>query len=126
MGEAVIRQPGEGERHSAGGRSAIVVKAGADETGGSFFLSETSIDPGFPGPPPHRRRRRRPTQSSGGRRAVTGAGSVGTGSTSLARSGGGVNHKTPSGGSSRSGGTGTVSGGNDRGPGPPRPLDEDA
>jgi quercetin dioxygenase-like cupin family protein len=53
MGEAVIHRPGEGERRAAGGSSAIVIKAGGDDTAGSFFLSETTIDPGFPGPPLH-------------------------------------------------------------------------
>jgi hypothetical protein len=51
-------------------------------------------------------------QSSSGAPAIIGAGSVGTGSTSLARSGGGdTHHPTPSTGSHPSGGTGTVSGG---------------
>jgi mannose-6-phosphate isomerase-like protein (cupin superfamily) len=54
MREAVIHRPGEGERHGAGGTSAVVIKAGGEETAGSFFLAETTIDPGFPGPPPHR------------------------------------------------------------------------
>ena len=54
MGEAVIRRQGEGERHAAGGSSAIIIKASGDDTAGSFFLSETTIDAGFPGPPPHR------------------------------------------------------------------------
>lgn len=54
MGEAIIHRAGEGERHAAGGSSAVIIKAGGDDTAGSFFLSETTIDPGFPGPPPHR------------------------------------------------------------------------
>lgn len=54
MGEAVILRRGEGERHAAGGSSAIIIKATGDDTAQSFFLSETTIDPGFPGPPPHR------------------------------------------------------------------------
>jgi mannose-6-phosphate isomerase-like protein (cupin superfamily) len=54
MGEAVIHQPGEGERHGAGGSSAIIIKASGDDTAGSLFLAETTIDPGFPGPPLHR------------------------------------------------------------------------
>lgn len=54
MGEAVIHRPGEGERHGAGGSSAIIIKASGDDTAGSLFLSETTIDPGFPGPPLHR------------------------------------------------------------------------
>ena len=44
--------PGEGERLSLGA-SQIVLKATAEDTGGAFFLSETTIEPGFPGPPPH-------------------------------------------------------------------------
>jgi mannose-6-phosphate isomerase-like protein (cupin superfamily) len=55
--EAVIYREGEGERHGAGGGSAIIIKASADHTAGSFFLSETTIAPGFPGPPLHRHAR---------------------------------------------------------------------
>lgn len=54
--EAVVHRPGEGERHSAGS-SEIVIKAAGRETSGTFFLSETTIGPGFPGPPPHRHER---------------------------------------------------------------------
>ncbi len=54
--EAVVHLPGEGERHIAGS-SEIVVKATGDETAGTFFLSESTIAPGFPGPPPHRHER---------------------------------------------------------------------
>lgn len=57
MGDAVIHGPGDGERHRAGGGSAIVIKASGADTAGSFFLSETTIEPGFPGPPPHRHKR---------------------------------------------------------------------
>ena len=57
MGEAVIHGAGEGERHGVGGNSVVVIKAGGSETGGSFFLSETTIEAGFPGPPPHRHER---------------------------------------------------------------------
>jgi mannose-6-phosphate isomerase-like protein (cupin superfamily) len=35
----------------------VIIKAGGDDTGGSFFLSETTIEPGFPGPPAHRHER---------------------------------------------------------------------
>jgi mannose-6-phosphate isomerase-like protein (cupin superfamily) len=38
------------------GPSDVVVKATGQETGGSFFLGETVIQPGFMGPPPHRHR----------------------------------------------------------------------
>lgn len=54
--EAVVHLRGEGERHTAG-RSEILIKATGDETAGSFFLSESTIAPGFPGPPPHRHER---------------------------------------------------------------------
>jgi quercetin dioxygenase-like cupin family protein len=54
MTQAVIHAPGDGERHGAGGNTAIVIKATGADTAGSFFLSETTVDPGFPGPPPHR------------------------------------------------------------------------
>jgi quercetin dioxygenase-like cupin family protein len=54
--DAVVHLPGEGEGHSAGS-SEILIKATGDETGGTFFLSEATIAPGFPGPPPHRHER---------------------------------------------------------------------
>lgn len=54
--EAVMHMPGEGERHSAGS-SEIVIKATGEETVGTFFLSETTIVAGFPGPPLHRHER---------------------------------------------------------------------
>ena len=49
---AVIHRPGEGERHAAGA-SEILIKATSEDTGGSFFCSQNTIAPGFPGPPPH-------------------------------------------------------------------------
>jgi mannose-6-phosphate isomerase-like protein (cupin superfamily) len=57
MGEAVVHREGEGERRAAGGSSAVIIKASGDDTAGSFFLSETTIEPGFPGPPLHRHKR---------------------------------------------------------------------
>jgi quercetin dioxygenase-like cupin family protein len=54
--EAVMHGPGGGERHSAGS-SEIVIKATGEDTAGTFFLSETTIAPGFPGPPLHRHER---------------------------------------------------------------------
>ena len=54
MSEAVVHLPGDGESHSVGGGSVIVIKASGADTDGSLFLSETTIEPGFPGPPPHR------------------------------------------------------------------------
>ena len=52
-----MHRQGEGERHGAGGSSAIIIKANGDDTAGSLFLSETTIDPGFAGPPRHRHER---------------------------------------------------------------------
>ena len=52
MSEATVHRAGEGERHLAG-NSEILIKATAEETAGSFFLSESTIEPGFPGPPLH-------------------------------------------------------------------------
>lgn len=43
--------------HKAGGDSVIVIKVSGADTAGSFFLSETTIEPGFPGPPLHRHER---------------------------------------------------------------------
>ncbi|MDA0158784.1 cupin domain-containing protein [Solirubrobacter ginsenosidimutans] len=54
--KATVLGPSEGERLAAGGGSSILIKAGSEQTAGSFFLSETTIEPGFPGPPPHRHR----------------------------------------------------------------------
>jgi quercetin dioxygenase-like cupin family protein len=50
--DATLHLPGEGERHSLG-TSELVIKATGEDTGDSFFLSETTIAAGFPGPPPH-------------------------------------------------------------------------
>lgn len=51
---AVIHKPGQGERHAAGSSSEVVIKATGADTAGSFFLGETVVGPGFPGPPLHR------------------------------------------------------------------------
>jgi quercetin dioxygenase-like cupin family protein len=56
MSEPTFHPPGEGERIDAGGGSVIVLKATGEATDGSFFMSETTIAAGFPGPPPHRHR----------------------------------------------------------------------
>jgi quercetin dioxygenase-like cupin family protein len=53
--EPLLLGPGEGERHDAG-PAQIVIKATSEHTGGTFFLSETDLAPGFAGPPPHRHR----------------------------------------------------------------------
>jgi quercetin dioxygenase-like cupin family protein len=47
--------PGEGEHHNAGA-AQIVIKAAGEHTGGAFFLTESTLAPGFAGPPPHRHR----------------------------------------------------------------------
>jgi quercetin dioxygenase-like cupin family protein len=48
----VVLDPGAGERITIGA-SSLSIKAEAATTGGAVFLSETEIEPGFPGPPPH-------------------------------------------------------------------------
>jgi mannose-6-phosphate isomerase-like protein (cupin superfamily) len=50
--DAVVLADGQGEAHAIGA-SRITIKATGSETGGTFFLSETEIEPGFPGPPLH-------------------------------------------------------------------------
>jgi hypothetical protein len=45
-----VHGPGEGERIAAGTGSELLLKATAEDTGGSFLLSESTIEPGFPGP----------------------------------------------------------------------------
>jgi quercetin dioxygenase-like cupin family protein len=51
--DAVLFGPGEGEHHDAG-PAQIFIKADGERTGGSFYLAESTIAPGFAGPPPHR------------------------------------------------------------------------
>jgi quercetin dioxygenase-like cupin family protein len=53
MSDAVVHGPGEGERLGVG-PSQTLIKATGEDTGGTFFLAESTIAPGFPGPPPHR------------------------------------------------------------------------
>src|SRR6185437_7245077 len=53
---AVVHRRNEGEHHGMGS-SEVIIKATGDDTAGSFFLSETTIEPGFPGPPPHHHER---------------------------------------------------------------------
>lgn len=52
MTEPTFRRPGEGENYALGG-SRLSLKATRAETDGAFFLSETTVEPGFPGPPLH-------------------------------------------------------------------------
>ena len=49
---AVILEPGGGERITVGA-STLSIKAETATTGGTVFMSETELEPGFPGPPPH-------------------------------------------------------------------------
>jgi mannose-6-phosphate isomerase-like protein (cupin superfamily) len=49
--QAVVHRPGEGER--IGGLSSVNIKATSEHTGGSFYLGEAEVEPGFGGPPPH-------------------------------------------------------------------------
>jgi mannose-6-phosphate isomerase-like protein (cupin superfamily) len=48
---ATVLQAGEGEQ--VGGPTGVTIKAGGEETGGTFYLGEVVAEPGFPGPPPH-------------------------------------------------------------------------
>jgi mannose-6-phosphate isomerase-like protein (cupin superfamily) len=48
---AVVHRPGEGE--FIAGPSSVTIKATGEDTGGSFYLGEVLIEPGFEGPPPH-------------------------------------------------------------------------
>jgi len=52
MTEPVVHPDGEGERHEMG-PNVILIKAASENTGGTFFLSDSVIAPGFPGPPLH-------------------------------------------------------------------------
>jgi quercetin dioxygenase-like cupin family protein len=53
--DATVHRPGEGE--TIGGATTVTIKATGEDTDGSFYLGETLIEPGFPGPPPHRHKR---------------------------------------------------------------------
>ena len=52
LSDGAVQGPGEGERIGAA-RSSILLKATGDDSDGMLFLSESTIEPGFPGPPPH-------------------------------------------------------------------------
>ncbi len=56
LSDAVVCGPDAGERIDVAS-SSVVLKATGDGTDGTFFLSETRIQAGFPGPPPHAHRR---------------------------------------------------------------------
>jgi quercetin dioxygenase-like cupin family protein len=53
MSGAIVYHAGEGELHAVGRGSTATIKAFAEATAGRFFISETELAPGFPGPPPH-------------------------------------------------------------------------
>jgi uncharacterized cupin superfamily protein len=50
--DPVILRSGEGELLEMG-LSHVLVKAGSEQTAGTFFLCESTLEPGFPGRPPH-------------------------------------------------------------------------
>jgi quercetin dioxygenase-like cupin family protein len=51
--DAVVRGPGEGDMLALGPNS-LVFKAEVGDGDGTFYLGETTLAPGFPGPVPHR------------------------------------------------------------------------
>ena len=51
--DAVVRRPGEGHTLALGPNS-LVFKAEVGDGDGTFYLGESTLAPGFPGPPPHR------------------------------------------------------------------------
>jgi hypothetical protein len=102
------RTTGNAVRHPAESRSRVTAPAAIQTR---VSIRTTVSAPTHVAPPPTAGSGGGPSRSSTGGGAVTGAGSVGTGSTSLARSGGGSHHTKPSTPSHPSGGTGTVSGG---------------
>jgi mannose-6-phosphate isomerase-like protein (cupin superfamily) len=55
--DATVHRPGEGETLGDPATVSVTIKADGEETGGSFYLGESTIQPGFPGPPPHRHER---------------------------------------------------------------------
>ena len=52
VSSAVVRGPGEGDTITIGGSSALF-KAETGDGDGTFSLTETTLEPGFPGPVPH-------------------------------------------------------------------------
>jgi quercetin dioxygenase-like cupin family protein len=55
LSDGAVLGPGEGEAVDVGGSSIVLKGTGASSDGG-FFLSETTVEPGFPGPPAHAHR----------------------------------------------------------------------
>lgn len=52
LSDGAVLAPDQGEAVDVGG-SSIVLKGTGASSDGMFFLSETTVEPGFPGPPPH-------------------------------------------------------------------------
>lgn len=52
LSDGAVLGPDQGEAVDVGG-SSIVLKGTGASSDGMFFLSETTVEPGFPGPPPH-------------------------------------------------------------------------
>ena len=52
LSDGAVVEPGKGERILMG-RSSLLLKGTGNSSDGMFFLSETLVEPGFPGPPPH-------------------------------------------------------------------------
>jgi mannose-6-phosphate isomerase-like protein (cupin superfamily) len=50
--DAHVLGDGEGEAHSFG-PARVTIKATGEQTAGTFYLGESELAPGFPGPPPH-------------------------------------------------------------------------
>jgi quercetin dioxygenase-like cupin family protein len=55
MSAGTVHLPGEGENYEMGD-SRLSLKATEKETAGALFLSETTVEAGFPGPPLHTHR----------------------------------------------------------------------
>jgi mannose-6-phosphate isomerase-like protein (cupin superfamily) len=51
--DGLVLANGAGEAHTVGPSSRVTIKAGGEETAGTFYLGESEIEPGFPGPPLH-------------------------------------------------------------------------
>jgi uncharacterized cupin superfamily protein len=52
LSDGAVLGPDGGERIAVG-RSSLLLKGTAASSDGTFFLSETTVEPGFPGPPLH-------------------------------------------------------------------------
>jgi quercetin dioxygenase-like cupin family protein len=52
LSDAAVRRPGDGERIAAA-QASILLKGTGDDSDGTFFLAETTVEPSYPGPPRH-------------------------------------------------------------------------